>query len=94
VEFARLHAVAGGAKFITLAHALGVSRASLSATLNHLIALGLVRRNPGHGHPMRPEYLLTDAGAALARHCAALDRPVARNGGPDLAYRKWTLPLC
>jgi len=28
------------------------------------------------------------------RHCAALDRPVARNGGPDLAYRKWTLPLC
>lgn len=90
---ARLHGAGGGAKFVTLVHALGVSRASLSMTLNHLIALDLVRRNPGHGHPMRPEYLLTAAGTALARHCAALDRTVARNGGPDLAYRKWTLPL-
>ncbi|WP_405222656.1 winged helix-turn-helix transcriptional regulator [Lentisalinibacter sediminis] len=90
---ARLHGAGGGARFVMLARALGVSRASLSATLNHLIALGLVRRNTGHGHPMRPEYLLTDAGTALARHCAALDHTVARNGGPDLAYRKWTLPL-
>ncbi len=90
---ARLHAAGGGAKFVTLAQALRVSRASLSATLNHLIALGLVRRNPGHGHAMRPEYLLSGQGAALARHCAALDRTVACNGGPDLAYRKWTLPL-
>src|SRR6056297_1171488 len=83
----------GGAKFVTLAQELGASRASLSATLNHLIGLGIVRRNRGHGHPMRPEYLLTDAGRAVARHCAALDRTVARNGGADLAYRKWTLPL-
>ena len=89
---ARLHA-GGGMKFVTLVHTLGVSRASLSATLNHLMVLGFVRRNPGHGHPMRPEYLLTDKGATLARHCAALDRTVARNGGADLAYRKWTLPL-
>jgi len=89
----RLHAGGGGMKFVTLARALGVSRASLSATLNHLMVLDFVRRNPGHGHPMRPEYLLTDEGAPLALHCAALDRTVARNGGADVAYRKWTLPL-
>jgi len=90
---ARLHKAGGGAKFVTLAEALHVSRASLSATLNHLIALGLISRNPGHGHPMRPEYLLTGQGAVVARHCAALDVTVKRNGGADLAYRKWTLPL-
>jgi DNA-binding HxlR family transcriptional regulator len=89
---ARLHET-GGAKFVTLARASGISRASLSATLNHLIGLGLIRRNTGHGHPMRPEYLLTEGGRSVARHCAALDRTVNRNGGADLAYRKWTLPL-
>ncbi|WP_405239255.1 winged helix-turn-helix transcriptional regulator [Lentisalinibacter orientalis] len=81
-----------GAKFVTLAHRLDVGRGSLSATLNHLIELGLICRNPGHGHPMRPEYLLTDRGRQAARHCAALARVVGDKDA-DVAYRKWSLPL-
>lgn len=82
-----------GAKFVTLANTLKVSRGALSASLNDLIKLGLVRRNPGHGHPMRPEYLLTEEGIAIGEECSSLQRLIGRRAEQDLAYRKWTLPL-
>jgi DNA-binding HxlR family transcriptional regulator len=82
-----------GAKYVTLVNSLGVSRASLSASLNDLIDQGLVRRNPGHGHPMRPEYLLTEDGLAIGEHCLSLAQLVRRRKETDLAFRKWTLPL-
>ena len=82
-----------GAKFITLANRLGASRGSLSASLTDLVEQGLVVRNPGHGHPMRPEYLLTADGDAIGKQCLQLATVLARRGETDLAYRKWTLPL-
>ncbi len=82
-----------GAKFVTLVNGLGVSRTSLSASLNDLIEQGIVRRNTGHGHPMRPEYLLTQRGKRIGEQCAALADIVGRNDENDLAFRKWTLPL-
>lgn len=80
-------------KFVTLANTLNVSRASLSASLADLIDLGLVHKNNGHGHPMRPEYLLTKAGKDIGANCAVLHAIVRRRKAADLAYRKWTLPL-
>ena len=82
-----------GAKFITLVNSLGVSRASLSTSLRDLVDLGLVMKNPGHGHPLRPEYLLTDAGTGIGDECLSLTRLVRRRRESDLAFRKWTLPL-
>lgn len=82
-----------GAKFVTLANHLAVSRSSLSVSLEHLIDLGLVRRNTGHGHPMRPEYLLTKKGAAIGRGCMSLLTIVRRRDEIDAALRKWTIPL-
>lgn len=82
-----------GAKFITLVNSLGVSRASLSTSLRDLVDLGLVSKNPGHGHPLRPEYLLTDAGTEIGDECLSLTRLVRRRKETDLAFRKWTLPL-
>jgi DNA-binding HxlR family transcriptional regulator len=82
-----------GAKFVTLANTLSVSRGALSASLNDLIDHGLVMRNPGHGHPMRPEYLLTEAGMAIGEECLSLQQLIGRRDEQDLAYRKWTLPL-
>lgn len=84
---------ASGSKFVTLANSLGVSRASLSASISDLIALGLIEKNSGHGHPMRPEYRLTTSGDELAHHCVALDDAIRRRNVADLAYRKWTLPI-
>ncbi|MEM8815764.1 MAG: winged helix-turn-helix transcriptional regulator [Pseudomonadota bacterium] len=82
-----------GAKFVTLVNRLAVSRASLSASLKNLVDLGLVEKNSGHGHPMRPEYLLTDEGKRLGAQCLKLTQAVDRDGEADLAFRKWTLPL-
>jgi DNA-binding HxlR family transcriptional regulator len=89
---ARLHRDSGD-KFVALVNRLGVGRGTLSATLRYLMGRGLVYRNPGYGHPMRPEYLLTDAGRTVALHCDALALVIERAGAQDLAYRKWTLPL-
>ena len=82
-----------GAKFVTLANRLGVSRGSLSTSLGDLIDQGLVARNTGYGHPLRPEYLLTENGKGLGEHCLRLAKLVERRQEADLAYRKWTLPL-
>jgi DNA-binding HxlR family transcriptional regulator len=89
---AELHRLSG-AKFVTLVNHLDVSRGSLSTSLENLIELGFVRKNTGHGHPMRPEYLLTAHGAAIGADCLELVQLARRNDAIDLAFRKWTLPL-
>ena len=53
----------------------------------------LMNVNIGHGHPMRPEYLLTDDGLVIGEHCLSLARLVRQRKEADLAFRKWTLPL-
>ena len=56
------------------------------------IAADLVAPNPGYGHPLRPGYVLTPKGRLLAAPCrdvVAQAAPLA----PDLAGRKWTLPV-
>jgi DNA-binding HxlR family transcriptional regulator len=77
-----------GVRFVELQNRLGVGRESLRRALDALLALGYARRNPGYGHPLRPEYLVTasgsDAGAACARVLSA--------GDPDLLLRKWSVP--
>jgi DNA-binding HxlR family transcriptional regulator len=83
----------GGAKFVTLAHRLGVSRDTLRCTLDALLRQGWVERNPGYGHPMRPEYVLTAAGAHLAPACARLAGLLGRLGLAPVALRKWSLPV-
>ena len=82
-----------GAKFITLINRLGVSITTLRASHKHRRVRGFVEKNTGHGHPMRPEYLLTNRGLAIGKDCLSLVRAVQRSNETDLAFRKWTLPL-
>lgn len=81
-----------GAKFATLVHATGATPASIRQTLDHLIALGWVAPNPGYGHPLRPEYILTVAGQHLAPGCVTLDAALVRCNLRDIGLRKWTMP--
>jgi DNA-binding HxlR family transcriptional regulator len=82
----------GGAKFITLQRAIHVSRDSLVRTLEALMGAGVVARNPGYGHPMRPEYNLTPKGRKIAPPCRKLVETLHRLGVVEIALNKWSLP--
>ncbi len=82
-----------GGKFVTLHKRLDVGRETLRATLDDLIAQGWVDRNPGYGHPMRPEYLLTAEGARLAPSSGRLLATVRRLDVEAVALCKWTMPV-
>ena len=82
-----------GAKMITLTNSLGVRRESLRATLDELIEHGWIARNPGYGHPMRPEYLLTRRGEKLGPTCVRLMALLRNMGIQRTALRKWSMPI-
>lgn len=87
-----IHALGGGAKFVTLCNKLGVARDSMKRTLTALEGMELVMRNPGYGHPMRPEYVLTKRGECVAPASAKLWRTVQRLEAQQVALKKWALP--
>jgi DNA-binding HxlR family transcriptional regulator len=81
-----------GSRFVTLANRLELSRESLRRTLTALIDAGLVMKNPGYGHPLRPEYVLTERGQELAPACARLIDALGRLGLNDVGLKKWSMP--
>ncbi|MEO0635138.1 MAG: winged helix-turn-helix transcriptional regulator [Pseudomonadota bacterium] len=76
-----------------LIHATGAGRTAFRQTLDHLIELGLVERNPGHGHPLRPEFRLTEEGQAAAQMALRVRAILQDDAGWDLARKAWTLPV-
>ncbi len=75
-----------------LLSAMGAGRTAFAQSVDHLISLGLLERNPGHGHPLRPEFRLTPAG----EEAAALAHKISKLSGEDdqaLLRRSWTLPV-
>ena len=83
----------GGCKFVTMSRQLGAPPGSLRRALERLGTLGLVVRNPGYGHPMRPEYILGPVGERSAGLPAALLQWAARDGVADEVLKKWQLPV-
>lgn len=81
-----------GSKFITLVNRLDAHRIAVTSALDALIELGLVIPNPGYGHPMRPEYILTTGGEQIAPACKRVMASLDRTGLTDLGLRKWTMP--
>jgi len=90
---ALMHAGVPGRQAPLLA-ASGAGRTAFAQSLRHLEDLGVLERNPGHGHPLRPEFRLTAKGLELApvahRIEAALE---AGHPGLVLLRRTWTVPL-
>lgn len=83
----------GGARFATLQSRLDVAPASLKRTLTALIHQGLVRHNPGYGHPLRPEYILMPRAQQLSGACAELMDLATNLDVVETALRKWSLPV-
>lgn len=82
-----------GARFVELLHRLALPRDSLARTLNALSEAGWVMHNPGHGHPLRPEYLLTPEGARLAASAESITAAQAQLGIAPGALTRWGMPL-
>ena len=72
--------------------ATGASRTAFAQSLDHLISIGLVERNPGYGHPLRPEFRLTRLGANAAEIARKI-YDVSPEGDQRLLRRSWTLPV-
>ena len=82
-----------GAKLVTLQHRLGASQVAVRETLDDLIAQGLVIRNPGYGHPLRPEYVLTPEGEAVGAACERIEATAQRLRVRPILLRKWPMPV-
>ena len=75
-----------------LVHATGAGRTAFVASIEHLIKLGLVARTTGHGHPLRPEFALTERGLPVAHEATAILNTTPDDRQP-LLRRTWTLPV-
>ena len=89
---AELHRT-GGAKLVTLVNRLGVSRGALRQTLDATIRHGWIMPNPGYGHPLRPEYLLTESGERIGLTCWELVDMLGKRGLEVVMLRKWSAPV-
>ena len=88
----RMHSGVPGRQ-AALVSATGAGRTALVHSLNHLIDVRLLERNPGHGHPLRPEYRLTRVGLEAAVIAARIKRAAGEPASHSLLRRAWTVPV-
>lgn len=82
-----------GVRTAELLRATGAPRDTLSRTLAAAQAEGWITRNPGHGHPLRPEYLATPTGNTVAAQAARIRDAMHRAGVADATLSRWSLPI-
>ena len=83
----------GGSRFGVMVRRLTMSRSVLSLHLQALEGFGWIARNPGHGHPLRPDYVLTPEGRPVAAWCERLVEQRRRFGFESGELGRWSLPL-
>ena len=75
-----------------LLHATGAGSTAFAQSVAHLIELGVLERNPGHGHPLRPEFRLTAMGKVAASMAHEIHNlPLGAELG--LVRKSWTVPI-
>ena len=82
-----------GARYVELLNRLGMSRDSLSRTLDVAIANGWLARNAGYGHPLRPEYVITEEGYRLVKSAHAIGKAQETLGLKPSSLTRWGMPL-
>lgn len=73
--------------------ASGATRTAFSQSLQHLVKLDLLERNPGHGHPFRPEYRLTSSGTQFAAIADRIKAGVPTQNETTILRRAWVIPI-
>jgi DNA-binding HxlR family transcriptional regulator len=69
------------------------SRSAFASSLDHLIRIGMLERNPGYGHPLRPEFRLTQAGIPVAAMASRILELVPEDKDFTLVRRSWAVPV-
>ncbi|MEM7519912.1 MAG: winged helix-turn-helix transcriptional regulator [Pseudomonadota bacterium] len=87
-----MHDGVAGKQAALLRHT-GAGRTAFGQSMENLIALELVERTPGHGHPFRPEYRLTLKGQPIAAMAAQVQHALPAPAAAPLLRRSWTLPI-
>ncbi|MBB4100307.1 winged helix-turn-helix transcriptional regulator [Sphingomonas kyeonggiensis] len=82
-----------GSRFAVIARAFSLSHNSLTRCLAWLKECGWVVPNPGHGHPLRPEYLLSEAGRPVGALCERIEAMRTRLKLATGELPRWSLPL-
>lgn len=82
-----------GGRFVELSRRLHLPSESLTRTLSAGVTAGLIMRNPGHGHPLRPEYILTSEGIRIAAIAQAQLAAQTRVGLAPGTLTRWGLPV-
>lgn len=77
----------------SLLSATGAGRTAFSQSLRHLVNLGLLESNPGHGHPLRPEFQLTAKGVEIAKIADKVESLICQPSEYTLLRRAWTVPI-
>lgn len=77
----------------SLIAATTATRSALSASLEHLINLELLERNPGHGHPLRPEFRLSRTGQEAAHIAHRIVNLAPDDEAFNLIRRTWSVPV-
>ncbi|WP_298936091.1 winged helix-turn-helix transcriptional regulator [uncultured Ruegeria sp.] len=73
--------------------ATNASRTAFASSLAHLVQLGMIERNPGHGHPLRPEFRLTTTGRQAAEMAQSFVKTVPDEREFGLLRKTWTVPI-
>lgn len=73
--------------------ASGATRTAFTQSLHHLVDLDLLERNPGHGHPLRPEYRLTAIGAEAAAVAGKIKMLTPLHTRNAIIRRAWIIPV-
>lgn len=81
------------ARVYPLANTLKTSPISIKSAIEHLTAMHLIVKNSGHGHPLRPEFMLTPLGKALAPKAVEILHYGAKHRVLPLLRKRWTLPI-
>lgn len=83
----------GGARFAELLGAIGLPRDSLARALEAAREQGWIMANPGHGHPLRPEWIVTEAGREVAELAAAIAQRMQTLDLTSPELTRWSLPV-
>lgn len=73
--------------------ATNACRSAFASSLDHLVQLGLLEKNPGHGHPLRPEFRLTARGVPLAAVAARIIETAPDEAAFSIIRRSWAVPI-